>query len=80
MCRSGRARPVEGERRLACRTALEADLQRYAGDADIVLLPAPNALDVQPIDFSRADRLIADAAAAARARLSAAVTPLRRAA
>ena len=59
---------------------LQADLRRYAGEAEIVLLPAPNRLDVQPIDFSQADRLIADAAAVARLHLSAAVVPLRRAA
>ena len=48
---------------------IEADLDRYGGDAEIVLLPAPNPLDVQPIDFSHPDRLIADATAAARRRL-----------
>jgi NTE family protein len=49
---------------------LEADLERYAGDAEIVLMPAPNPLQVQPIDFSQSARLMADATVAARRRLS----------
>lgn len=60
---------------------LEADLQRYAGEAEIVLLPAPNPRQVQPIDFSQSDRLIAEAAVAAHERLDEAgewLPPLKR--
>lgn len=46
---------------------LAPQLARYA--ADIVPLPAPNPLNIAAVDFSQAERLIADAAAAARRRL-----------
>jgi NTE family protein len=49
---------------------LEADLARYAGDAELIVLPAPNPLAVQPTDFGRAGRLMRDAHAAARLRLA----------
>jgi NTE family protein len=45
---------------------LEADLERFADAADIVLMPAPNPLQVQPVDFSQSARLMADATMAAR--------------
>jgi NTE family protein len=59
---------------------LEADLDRFAGEAEIVLLPAPNELEVQPVDFSHPGRLIADAAAAARLWLAEELEPLQQAA
>lgn len=34
------------------------DIERHRGDADLIVLPPPCPLDVQPIDFSRADELI----------------------
>jgi NTE family protein len=43
---------------------LASHLARYS--AEIVPLPAPNPLDVAAVDFTRAERLIADATAAAR--------------
>ena len=56
------ALPVLTARRLA------PQLARYS--ADIVPLPAPNPLNVVAGDFSQAERLIADATAAARRRLA----------
>ena len=52
---------------------LEADLERYGGDADLIVLPATNPGRVQPTDFDQADRLIAGARTAARAALGARV-------
>jgi NTE family protein len=49
---------------------LEADIARYAGEAELIVLPAPNPLQVQPTDFAHASRLIRDALAAARRRLA----------
>jgi NTE family protein len=49
---------------------LEADLARYGRSVELILLPAPNRLGVQPIDFSHADRLMRSAHAAARRRLA----------
>jgi NTE family protein len=49
---------------------LEADIARYAGEAELIVLPAPNPLDVQPTDFGHAGRLIRDAVAAGRRRLA----------
>jgi NTE family protein len=43
-----------------------ADVARYAGDVELIVLPAPNGGRVQPTDFDRAGRLIADAFAAGR--------------
>jgi NTE family protein len=57
---------------------LAADLERYADAADIVLLPAPNPLQVQPIDFSHSARLMADATVAARRVLAEGVSRPRR--
>jgi NTE family protein len=48
---------------------LKADLVRYASDAELIVLPAPNRPRVQPTDFRHAQRLIADALAAARTAL-----------
>jgi NTE family protein len=52
------------------RSRLEADVARFSGDAELVVLPAPNQLDVMPTDFSHADRLMRDAHQAAHSRLA----------
>jgi NTE family protein len=49
---------------------LEADVARYSSEVELVVLPAPNPLDVQPTDFGHADRLIRDALSASRRRLA----------
>jgi len=49
---------------------LEADILRYQNDVELIVLPAPNPLHVQPTDFDHSGRLIADAYAATRARLA----------
>jgi NTE family protein len=49
---------------VGCR--LEADLARYSAEAEVILLPAPNAGCVQPTSFEHSHRLIADARAAVR--------------
>jgi NTE family protein len=54
---------------------LRADLARYASEAELVVLPSPNSLEVQPTDFSHAETLIAEATVASRAVLTA-VTPI----
>ena len=54
---------------------LEADLARYENDAELIVLPAPNPLEVQPTDFGQAGRLIRDGLAGARRRLSQPVQP-----
>jgi NTE family protein len=46
---------------------LRFDLARYSKDAELVVLPAPNRLDVQPTNFSHSQRLIGDALTATRA-------------
>jgi NTE family protein len=52
---------------VGCR--LEADVARYSAEAELILLPAPNAGCVQPTSFEHSHRLITDARAAARAAL-----------
>ena len=52
---------------VGCR--LEADVARYSAEAELILLPAPNAECVQPMSFDHSHRLIADARAAARTAL-----------
>jgi NTE family protein len=59
---------------------LEADLARYADDAELIILPAPNTHHVQPTDFDHASRLIGEGLAAARQALAGAATPARAAA
>jgi NTE family protein len=54
---------------------LEADLARYANDAELIVFPAPNPLEVQPTDFGQASRLIRDGLAGARRRLAQPVQP-----
>jgi NTE family protein len=49
---------------------LEADIARYAADAELVVLPAINRGHVQPTDFDHSSRLIGDALAAARVALA----------
>jgi NTE family protein len=49
---------------------LEDDIARYAGEAELIVLSAPNPLEVQPTDFAHASRLIRDALASARERLA----------
>jgi NTE family protein len=49
---------------VGCR--LEADIARYSEDAELIVLPAPNAECVQPTSFEHSQRLIAAARAAAR--------------
>jgi NTE family protein len=53
----------------------ESDVARYAGDAELIVLPAPNPLRVQPTDFGHASRLIRDGLAAARRRLAQPLEP-----
>ena len=43
---------------------LEADIARYQGQAELIVLPAPNTHYVQPTDFDHSSRLTADAHAA----------------
>jgi len=45
---------------------LKADIARYSSKAELILLPAPNSLHVQPTDFDHAGRLISEAHAASR--------------
>ena len=44
---------------------LQGELERYGGEAELVVLPAVNPSEVQPTDFRHADRLIAAARLAA---------------
>jgi hypothetical protein len=57
---------------------LAADLVRYAGQAELIVLPAANGHHVAPTDFDHSSRLIGEALAAARAALDAmpAVEPI----
>jgi NTE family protein len=48
---------------------LQADLVRFARDAELIVLPAPSDQHVQPTDFTHARRLTADALARARTTL-----------
>jgi NTE family protein len=49
---------------------LESDIARYTRDVDLVVMPAPNAADVQPTSFEHSGTLIREALAAGRERLS----------
>ncbi|HMJ34262.1 MAG TPA: patatin-like phospholipase family protein [Baekduia sp.] len=57
---------------LGVRTAnhLQAELARYAPDAELIVLPAPSDQQVRPTDFGQARRLTADALAGARMTLA----------
>ena len=50
---------------------LKADLVRYAAEAELIVLRAPNRTRVQPNDFDQAELLIADGLRAARRQLDA---------
>lgn len=52
---------------VGCR--LEADIARYSREAELIVLPAPNAGCVQPTSFEHSHRLIAEARAAVRTAL-----------
>jgi NTE family protein len=54
----------------------ESDVARFEGEAELIVLPAPNALAIQPTDFGHAGRLMRDALAASRARLAQPVVAL----
>jgi NTE family protein len=45
---------------------LEADIARYRSQAELIVLPAPNPLEVQPSEFGHASHLIREAHNAAR--------------
>jgi NTE family protein len=49
---------------------LGLDIARYSLEAELVVLPPPNAAHVQPTSFEHSSRLIGDARAAARDRLT----------
>jgi NTE family protein len=48
----------------------EADIAHFADQAELIVLPAPNPLAIQPTDFGHAGRLMRDALTAARLRLA----------
>jgi NTE family protein len=52
------------------RSRLHADIARFASQVELIVLPAPNPLNVMPTDFGQADRLVRDAFQAARGRLA----------
>jgi len=49
---------------------LEADILRYQGDVELIVLPTANARHVQPTDFGHSSRLASEAHAAAREALA----------
>jgi NTE family protein len=53
---------------------LEADIARYQGDVELIVLPASNTQHVQPTDFDHSSRLTADAYAASHDALARAAT------
>ena len=59
---------------------LAADLARYDGEVELIVLPAINPRRVQPTDFTQARGLVEDAYAAARSALTRASVPVLRAA
>jgi NTE family protein len=56
--------------RLLTDSRLGTDIVRYAAEAELIVLPAPNADHVQPTNFEHAARLMSDAHVAARAVLA----------
>jgi NTE family protein len=52
------------------RSRLQADIARFSSRVELIVLPAPNPLDVMPTDFGHADRLMRDGLRAARQRLA----------
>jgi NTE family protein len=59
---------IQGLHLLVC-SRVEADVARYSADAELIMLPAPNAACVPPTSFEHSHRLITDARAAARTAL-----------
>jgi NTE family protein len=59
---------------------LAADVARYAGEVELIVLPALNRRRVQPTDFGQARVLIEDAFAASRSALTHTPVPVARAA
>ena len=57
--------------RLLVGARLQADLVRYAGEAELIVLRAANRTRVQPNDFDQAELLIAEGLRAARRQLDA---------
>lgn len=55
--------------RLLIESRLQGEIERYASDVELIVLPAPNPRQVQPTSFEHAAGLMADARAAARAEL-----------
>ena len=55
---------------------LEADLARYAQEAELIVLPATNPGRVQPTDFDHSEHLIGSALRAAKGALDAVSQPL----
>ena len=55
---------------LMMRSRVEADIERFSRECELIVLPAPNPREVLPSDFGQADRLINDALAAARSQLA----------
>ena len=53
---------------------LESDVGRYGREAELIVLPAPNAIQVQPTDFDHSSELTATAYSAARDALAGADT------
>jgi NTE family protein len=49
---------------------LSADIARYSGETELIVLPAPNPNQVQPTDFDHSGHLIADARVASRTLLA----------
>jgi NTE family protein len=45
---------------------LNADIARYSGETELIVLPAPNPQQVQPTDFDHSSHLIGEARAASR--------------
>jgi NTE family protein len=58
---------------------LRFDLERYAGDVDLIVLPCPNRLPVAPTDFGHSSQLIETAGRATKAFLEAKYGAERRA-
>ena len=59
---------IQGLHMLVC-SRVETDLARYSAEAELIMLPAPNAACVQLTSFEHSHRLITDARAAARTAL-----------
>jgi NTE family protein len=77
----GALRAAIGGVELLVGSRLAADVERYGREAELIVLPAPNRLGLQPTDFGDAGRLMRDAYASARWRLAqSASVPRRRAA